>query len=192
MTKKIVSPIVSVLILYFIYWLWLPPLSLEHIEGFFFFALVAAFIAINILVFALDKDYERIIYHPLVAVVAMFFVVLIIGGLGSCSAFHANQLHQQLGTENEISFDDMIHEIDNAQIPIVDDELAQKHADKKIGEDTALGSRVNLGDVNIQEVNGEIMYVAPLEHTDFWKWKKIILLLATLLYLQPMPIKSNT
>lgn len=66
----------------------------------------------------------------------------------------------------------MIKQIDTSQIPIVDEALAKKQADKKIGEDIALGSRVYLGNAAIQEVNGEIMYVVPLEHSGYFKWNK--------------------
>ena len=158
MVKKILLPIVSVLLLWFIYWLFLPSLSIGYFDGFSFFALVAVVIGVNILIIA--SKCGRLVYQSLLIIVA------------SSPIFNADKMHNQLGTVNEISFNDMIHEIDNAQIPIVDEKLAQKHADKKIGEDVALGSRVNLGEVNIQEVNGEIMYVVPLEHSDFWKWNK--------------------
>lgn len=172
MIKKIVTPIVSILLVWFIYWLWLPPLSIGYADGFLFFALIAIVFGVNILIIASNWYEERIVYQPL-AVIGVIVVIILIGGcIASNSIFHADQMHNQLGSVNEISFDDMIHEIDNAQIPIVDEQLAQKHADKKIGEDVALGSRVDLGKVNIQEVNGEIMYVAPLDHSDFWKWNK--------------------
>lgn len=84
--------------------------------------------------------------------------------------FNAGTMHEQLGNVEDIEYQDMIVQIDTAQIPIVDEDLAEKQADKKIGEDIALGSRINLGDAAIQEVNGEIMWVAPLEHAGFWKW----------------------
>lgn len=170
MIKKIISPIVSVFLVWFVYWHFLPTWSIAYLDGFFFFAFVAIVIGINILIIASNLDKNRIIYKPLVFIIAIAVIFLIVGNIASSSRFNADKLHNQLGAVNEISFDDMIHEIDNAQIPIVDEELAQKHADKKLGEDVALGSIVDLGKVNIQEVNGEIMYVAPLEHSSFWRW----------------------
>ncbi len=172
MTKKIVSLIVSVLLVWFVNWLFLPTWSIAHIDGFFFFVFISLLFGANILIIASNWKSNRIVYQPLVVIGVIAVIVLIIGCVASSTIVNANKMHNQLGTVNEISFDDMIHEIDNAQIPIVDEELAQKHADKKIGEDVALGSRVDLGRVNIQEVNGEIMYVALLEHSGFWKWNK--------------------
>lgn len=172
MTKKIVSLIVSVLLVWFVNWLFLPTWSIAHIDGFFFFVFISLLFGANILIIASNWKSNRIVYQPLVVIGVIAVIVLIIGCVASSTIVNANKMHNQLGTVNEISFDDMIHEIDNAQIPIVDEELAQKHADKKIGEDVALGSRVDLGRVNIQEVNGEIIYVALLEHSGFWKWNK--------------------
>ena len=172
MAKKVVSPIVSILLIWFVYWLFLPPLSMGYIDGFLFFAFIGLVIGVNILIIASNLEQERLVFQPLAVIMVLAIIILIVGMVLTFPIFHANKMHQQLGTVNEISFTDMIYEIDNSQIPIVDEELAQKHADKKIGEDVALGSRIKLGDVNIQEVNGEIMYVAPLEHIDFLKWHK--------------------
>lgn len=166
------TPIISVIFVWVIYQLWLPPLSVAYASGFLFFCFVAAVIAGNILLLKSDWKAEKIAIRPLVVVGYVTGIGAIAGVIISLPVFHANKMHAQLGTVDKISFDDMIHEIDHAQIPIVDEELAQKHADKKIGEDIALGSRVDLGKVHIQEVNGEILYVAPLEHSGFWKWNK--------------------
>lgn len=46
-----------------------------------------------------------------------------------------------------------------------------KLADKKLGEDIGLGSQMEVGKfTNKQSVNGKLVYVAPLEHTGFFKW----------------------
>lgn len=116
------------------------------------------------------EDFDGVAFVP-VAIVFVVCALLLIGGAVVGSAlFNADTMYKQLGDVEDIEYQDMIIQIDTAQIPIVDEELAEKQADKKIGEDIALGSRVDLGDAAIQEVNGEIMWVAPLEHTDFFKW----------------------
>ncbi|MCI9177870.1 MAG: cell shape-determining protein [Clostridia bacterium] len=94
----------------------------------------------------------------------------LISTIASSELVNADAMYRQLGEVEVIEYDDMIKQIDNAQIPIVDEELAKKQADKKIGQDVALGSRVSLKNVSIQEVDGEIIFVAPLEHSGFFKW----------------------
>ena len=54
---------------------------------------------------------------------------------------------------------------------MVDIALAEKLADKKLGEDIALGSQMKVGKfTNKQQVNGKLIYVAPLEYRGFFKW----------------------
>ena len=66
----------------------------------------------------------------------------------------------------------------------VDGKLARKVAEDKLGEDLGLGSRVEVGNMTIQNITGEftinngkklvfnndLIWVAPLEHRSFWKW----------------------
>ena len=97
-----------------------------------------------------------------------FFVGCIIGSIW----FNTSITRVQLGKVEKVEYDDMIKQIDTSQIPIVDEGIARKQADKKIGEDVALGSRVNLGKGNVQNVDGEIMWVFPLEHSGLFKWSE--------------------
>lgn len=169
---KCFGSLASALFVWLVYYLTLPTLSIAYFGGFFFFAFVALVIAVNIMMWASSSDDDRWIWHP-VAIVVVVAIVMAIGGLfiGS-TMFNHDEMSMQLGEVKEVEFNEMITQIDTSQIPIVDDNLAQKVADKKIGEDVALGSRAQLGDAKIQDVNGEIMYVAPLEHTGYFKWKK--------------------
>ena len=165
----IIVNIISALGLWGLYELWLPTLSLAYFDGAAFFSICAIVVAFNIGGWFYDS-FDEAAFVP-AEIVAVLCVVLILGGLVAGNAlFNAETMHAQLGNVEDIEYQDMIVQIDTAQIPIVDEDLAEKQADKKIGEDIALGSRVYLGDAEIQEVNGEIMWVAPLEHTDFFKW----------------------
>ena len=55
-------------------------------------------------------------------------------------------------------------------IRIVDEGMAMKLGEKKIGEIPAIGSVSQLGTFHIQSVNGELYWVAPLVHRDIIKW----------------------
>ena len=55
-------------------------------------------------------------------------------------------------------------------IRLVDEDMAMKLGDKKLGEDPALGSVARLGTFNIQSVKGNLYWVAPLVHRDIIKW----------------------
>lgn len=97
-------------------------------------------------------------------------IYIIVASLYSSSLFHTEDYHNRLGkviVENNTS---NLPNIDIEQVRIVDEEFAIKIGSKKIGEDPALGSRVVLGDFNIQTVNGKLFWVAPLNHSGFFKW----------------------
>ncbi|MGL5152726.1 MAG: cell shape-determining protein [Clostridium sp.] len=75
-----------------------------------------------------------------------------------------------IGQVNEVEFSTQIKYMDLNQLPIIDKVLADKLADKKLGEIPSLGSQVTVGDLTLQSVNGQLYYVAPLEHTSLFKW----------------------
>jgi len=58
------------------------------------------------------------------------------------------------------------------KIRVVDQSLAQLLGDKVLGSQSALGSQVTLGTFNIQKVNKDLYWVAPLLHSGFFKWQK--------------------
>lgn len=167
---KVVISVLSALVAWLLYYFLLPPLSLAYYTGFAYIAAVITLVAVNITMWA-SQDEPAIKAGIALAIGAVAIIVLTIGGtlIGS-SLFNASTMQGQLGEVKEVTFDEMITQIDTAQIPIVDEALADKQADKKIGEDVALGSRVELGDAAIQEVNGEIKFVVPLKHSGFFKW----------------------
>lgn len=98
-------------------------------------------------------------------------VVLYLGLMAYSSPLFNYQAHRNLiGGVKEVSFSDQIDYIDLNQVPIIDEELADKLADKKLGDIPSLGSQVTVGKMSLQNVDGKLYYVAPLEHTSFLKW----------------------
>ncbi len=75
-----------------------------------------------------------------------------------------------IGEVEDVEFSNEIDHIDLKQLPIIDDDVAYKLADKKLGEIPSLGSQVTIGELTMQSVNGQLYYVAPLEHSSFFKW----------------------
>jgi hypothetical protein len=56
------------------------------------------------------------------------------------------------------------------KVRVVDEDLANVLGDKVLGAQAALGSQVELGEFNIQKVNDQLYWVAPLVHSGFFKW----------------------
>lgn len=98
-------------------------------------------------------------------------VVLYLGLMAYSSPLFNYQAHRNLiGEIKEVSFADQMDYIDLGQVPIIDEDLADKLADKKLGDIPSLGSQVRVGSMSLQNVDGELFYVAPLEHTSVLKW----------------------
>ncbi len=84
--------------------------------------------------------------------------------------FRASSYKSLLPTPKYEEFSKNITPIDIKEIPTVNQKYAELLADKKLGEETSLGSKVELGTLTLQNVGGKLYYVAPLVHSDFMKW----------------------
>ena len=101
------------------------------------------------------------------AIVAIGYIVVLV----ICSPLISYSAHRNLiGNVEEVDFSSQIEYMDINQLPTIDKELANKLADKKLGEITSLGSQVTVGELYLQSVNGQLYYVGPLEHSSFLKW----------------------
>lgn len=112
-------------------------------------------------------------------VMAATGVILLVSGLlnqfllpfvSSSPLFHSQRYRDLLGSVKESSFSSDVEPMKLNQIRVVDDETARKLAEKKIGEVPALGSEVQVGDMVLQKVRGNLYYVAPLEHRGVFQW----------------------
>lgn len=128
------------------------------------FYVVGIFVAVSIAYSAMtfDKKYG---IAGIVAAVIYFALVM------ACSPLISYKAHRDLiGEVKEVDFTSQIEHIDLKQLPTIDKEVAYKLADKKLGEIPSLGSQVTIGNLDLQSVNGQLYYVAPLEHSSLFKW----------------------
>ncbi len=99
----------------------------------------------------------------------VLMVQLVIGVMGM-PIFSASRLRNLIGNVPTGKFTADISPIDLQNVRLVDEEMANRLGEKELGKDPALGSRAELGDFAIQSIKGKLYWVAPLVHTDFWKW----------------------
>ena len=105
-----------------------------------------------------------------IAVIALPWLVLILGGFFSSAIFHSAAYRDQMPQPATSQFSSDVQPLDVNQLPIVDHDLALNLADKMLGSKSSLGSQVTLGDPTIQKVNGKLVWVVPLEDSGFFKW----------------------
>ncbi len=100
----------------------------------------------------------------------ILFGYIILAGVYSSSMFHAKRYRAIIGDVKLTEFTELVSPINLEQVPIIDRSFAASLAEKKLGEDFALGSRVTLGWPTRQMVRGKLYWVVPLLHSGFFKW----------------------
>lgn len=98
------------------------------------------------------------------------WVILILVNVFSSVLFHVQSYKNQMPEPENRAFTSDVQAIDLSQLPVVDESLAFRLADKKLGEKPALGSQVILGEPTIQQVNNKLVWAVPLLHSGFFKW----------------------
>lgn len=128
------------------------------------FYIVGIFVAVSVAYSAMTFDKKYGIAGVTVGVIYFAIVVL-------CSPLISYKAHRGLiGEVKEVDFTSQIEHIDLKQLPTIDKEVAYKLADKKLGEIPSLGSQVTIGNLTLQSINGQLYFVAPLEHSSLFKW----------------------
>lgn len=124
-----------------------------------------------------DFDFEYFDYEAswrsgigaiLISIGVIFTIFL---PIGSMPLFRYREYQKLIGNVHEKTFTSDINPTNPSDIIIIDYEIAAKLADKKLVDDNmALGSQVEIGIFTLQKVKNQLYYVAPLNHTGFWKW----------------------
>jgi hypothetical protein len=170
-SRNIIAAAISFILGWLFSWLFLPT-SLFGFYGMPFLLFASG--AIGLIAVAIVSEYESdrdnwgISSGLIVVCVGVFFLV-VVPFLTSFSGLHYGSYRSLIQPE-EGEFASDIAPLDNSMIRTVDQGLARKLADKKLGEDPGLGSRVEVGSLNIQEYKGQLWWVGPLNHSGFFKW----------------------
>jgi len=100
----------------------------------------------------------------------LFFMIL---PIGTMPKFRSYDYQKLLGDVEEKTFTVEMSPISPENIIIIDEKIAAKLADKKlVDENMSLGSQVEIGKFTLQQVGNSLYYVAPLNHSGFFKWKR--------------------
>lgn len=119
-----------------------------------------------VLPFMFITKWQRIVKY----IVMILAAWLILVPFFSTGMFHAKKYRGLIGKVESTNFSELVSPVNLDQLPIIDRAFAASLAEKKLGEDFALGSRVVLGYPTIQMVNGKLFWVVPLLHSGFFKW----------------------
>jgi hypothetical protein len=99
------------------------------------------------------------------------FYLIILPFFTSSALIHTKKYKNLIGpVKNGKEISNQISPISLEEVRVVDKNLAYLVGEKVLGSQPALGSQVELGEFIIQEVNNKLVWVAPLEHSGFFKW----------------------
>jgi len=101
------------------------------------------------------------------------FIFLITVNIGSSWMVSTDGHKNLIGSVEESNFRTDVETIDLSQLRVVDQALAVKRAEELMGQDAGLGSKVKIGTMSIQSVNGKLVWVAALEPSGLFKWVKM-------------------
>ena len=148
----------------------LPVLRLDFTSG--FTTLIAFFILSGILDMMFDRGEKtsKIAKNNFYIAIVLIIFVTVVPFVTSSPMFHAKAYRNLIGNVEESDFNKDVSPVSTSDIRIVDEDMAMKLGDKKLGEIPAIGSVSKLGEFHIQNVNGELYWVSPLVHRDIIKW----------------------
>ncbi|MDP4240734.1 MAG: hypothetical protein Q8904_14825 [Bacteroidota bacterium] len=125
-----------------------------------------------------QKDIQSLKIHKpgkltIILLAAILLYMTVVPVVTTWALFRTNDYRDLIGKiDTESNLSNHMLPISIEKIRVVDQSLAQLLGDKVLGSQPALGSQVTLGTFNIQKVNNDLYWVAPLLHSGFFKWQK--------------------
>ena len=182
-SKYIIAIAIISLIFLVLQWIVVVPSNPFIIESFPFFLLYFTAIGMAIFIINIGKDYKLFFnfgdayikidkkkYIAPAVCLALPFVIFLISNIISSPLFTWGILKNQIGDIKERKFSEDFKTEDINTVPVVDDRLAIKLAEKKLGERPELVSQVKVTTPTIQLYKNKLVWVLPLEHSGFFKW----------------------
>jgi hypothetical protein len=175
--KKILPIIVVLLVTLFFFYVSLPVISYGFSGITVLFIIIAALLFFTFSKFTISSDGKS--YKPvqvfwkipaiLIGIAILYSFVLPF--FTSHPVFRNEEYRNLIGkVTNGDKLTNHIAPISMNEIRVVDESLAYLLGEKILGSQPALGSQAQLGEFFIQKVNGKLYWIAPLEHSGFFKW----------------------
>lgn len=186
--KKVLKTIISLLVTIIggavVYYFMLPALNFKAVEFYYFIGILAAiFIGMT---FVTSKAFIKPEYIPYVkkhsivpiVIVLVFALILGVGYLTSCELFRAKSYSKiiDVKTENFGESDESITTItslkDFSSVPMIDAEVAENLANKKLGDLSNWVSQFVIDSAYSTQINykGNPYRIFPLKYGDVFKW----------------------
>ena len=173
MNKVIFAMITVIIFIYLTVYLFLPTFS----YGFFGLPSIVLLSGVILILFDFNYEYESL-NNSFLSKIGFTFIILssifiFILPIFSAKIFNVSEYQTLIGNIEEKTFSSDISPTNPNDIIIIDYNVARKLADKKlVSENLALGSQTSIGGFTLQKVNNSFYYVAPLNHSGYFKWRR--------------------
>ena len=130
------------------------------------------FIIAGILDMMLDKGdrTSKLAKNNFYIAILLIVYTTVVPFITSSPILHSRAYKNLLGEVKVSNFAKDVSPVSVNDIRLVDEDMAMKLGDKKLGEIPSIGSISKLGKFHIQSVNGELYWISPLVHRDLIKW----------------------
>lgn len=148
----------------------LPVLRLDFTSG--FTTLILFFVLAGVLDMMFDRGEKtsKMAKNNFVIAALLLIIVIVVPFFVTSPIFRASSYKNLLGKVEESVFTEDVSPVSVNEIRIVDQDMAIKLGEKKLGEIPAIGSISKVGEYSIQSIKGKLYWVAPLVHRDIVKW----------------------
>jgi hypothetical protein len=175
--KKILPIVLVLLVTLFFFYVTLPVISYGFSGITVLFIIIAALLFFTFSKFTISSDgksYKPVqVFWKIPALLIGIAIIysFILPFFTSHPLFRSEDYRNLIGkVENGDKLTNHIAPISMNEIRVVDESLAYLLGEKILGSQPALGSQAHLGEFYIQKVNGKLFWIAPLEHSGFFKW----------------------
>ena len=164
--KSLISYIIALITIIILWYIILPVLRFNY------FGIPLLITVFGLIVVLIDSALTRRVnlIGSIILTIGILFMT-VIPFITSSAIFNADEYRNIIGEIKEGDFTEDLSPIDITNLRLVDEEMALRLGDKKIGQDPALGSQATLSRFNIQKVNGKLFWISPLQHRSFFKWR---------------------
>jgi len=160
------SSILIVISFLILNYLFLVPLG-GYWSTYFFYGLLVISLIGNITYFTMRRSKFKIITG---ITTGAYVILALLIAFVNVPLFRANAYRDLLPKPREMNFSERIHPFEISKAPIVTYSTAMQIVDKAISLDGTLGSRAEIVSATLQNVNGKLYYVAPLQHSGLFAW----------------------
>jgi hypothetical protein len=176
MKKTVIVLIIIIILGFLLFYFGMPVINYGFIQ--FPLLLLGLIFIASILMLNIDKTgkvakfkFLRAHRFLLAAALLLLFYITILPLATSTPMLRSGAYRNLIGkVKNGQDMTNHIAPISLNKIRVVDEELAHLLGEKILGSEPALGSKTEIGEYNIQKVDGELYWVAPLLHSGFFKW----------------------